>query len=75
MLMLAAPKLVGGMGVKLFVWGIFGLLLAVGLAIMTAGFWQVLSGKRSQSLMTFVIALVIALMAIAVIGRAILELV
>ena len=63
------------MGVKLFVWGIFGLLLAVGLAIMTAGFWQVLSGKRSQSLMTFVIALVIALMAIAVIGRAILELV
>jgi hypothetical protein len=40
--------------------------------MMAAGFWQVYFGRRSQSLMTFVIVYVIALMIIAAIGRAIL---
>ncbi len=72
LLIFAAPRLVGGMGVKLFVWGIFGFLLAIGLMIMTAGLWQVLFGKRSQSLMTIVIALLITIMLIAAIGQAVL---
>jgi hypothetical protein len=72
LLILAAPKLIGGMEVQLFVWSIFGLLLAVGLMIMTAGFWQAVFGRRQQSLMAFVIALLIALMLVAVIARAVL---
>lgn len=72
LLIFAGPRLVGSMGAKLFAWGVFGLLLVVGLTIMTAGFWQVIFGKRSQSLMTYVIALITAIMVIAAIGRAIL---
>lgn len=72
LLILAAPGIVGGAGVKLFVWGIFGFLLAIGLTVLTAGVWQVLFGKRNQSLMTIVIALVIAIMLIAGIGQVVL---
>ena len=70
LLILAAPKLVAGMGVKLFVYGIFGLLLAVGLTIMAAGFRQALSGNRSQSLIAFVLILLITIAIIVAIGRA-----
>lgn len=72
LLIFAAPKIVGGMGAQLFVWSIFGFLLAIGLTVMTAGFWQVLFGKRNQTLMTIVVALVITIMLIAAIGRAVL---
>lgn len=72
LLIFAAPKLVGGIGVKLFVWGVFGLLLAIGLTFVTAGLWQILFGKRSQSLMTIAIALIITIMLIAVIGQSVL---
>ncbi|HZH90333.1 MAG TPA: hypothetical protein VEX70_06880 [Pyrinomonadaceae bacterium] len=72
LLIFAAPKLVGGLGVKLFVWGVFGFLLAVGLTTMSAGFWQALFGKRSQPLMKVVIALAIAIMLIVTIGTAVL---
>jgi len=72
LLIFAAPKLVGGTGVKLFVWGIFGLLLAVGMTIMTAGFWQALFGRRNQSLMTFMITLLILITVVIAIGRTVL---
>jgi hypothetical protein len=72
LLIFAAPKFVGELGVKLFVWGVFGFLLAVGLTTMTAGFWQALLGERSQSLMKIVVALVIAIMLIVTIGTAVL---
>jgi len=70
LLILAAPKLVGGMGVKLLVYAIFGLLLAVGLTFMAAGFRQALSGNRSQSLIAFVLILLITIAIIVAIGRA-----
>ena len=70
LLILAAPRLVGGMGVKLLVYGIFGLLLLVGLTFMAAGVRQAASGRRSQSLMTLVIVLLIMIALIVAIGRA-----
>lgn len=70
LLILAAPRLVGGMGVKLLVYGIFSLLLLVGLTFMAAGVRQASSGKRSQSLMTLVIVLLITIALIVAIGRA-----
>lgn len=70
LLILAAPKLVGGMGVKLLVYGIFGLLLAVGLTFMAAGFRQALNGNPSQSLIAFVLMLLITIAIIMAIGRA-----
>jgi hypothetical protein len=70
LLILAAPRLVGGMGVKLFVYGVFGLLLLVGLTFTAAGIRQALSGKRSQSLMTLVIVLLVTGALIVAIGRA-----
>jgi hypothetical protein len=72
---LVAPRLAdvrGGMGGRLFVLGVLGFLLAVGLAFMMAGLWQVLSGKRSQSLTTLGIVLLIALAIIVAIGRTVL---
>lgn len=72
LLILAAPRIVSGSGAKVFVWSIFGFLLAIGLTVMTAGFWQVLYGKRSQSLMAIVIALLITIMLIAAIGQSVL---
>jgi hypothetical protein len=72
---LVAPGLAGvrgGTSGRLFILGVFGFLLAVGLTFMAGGLWQVLSGKRSQSLTTFAIALLIALAIIVAIGRAIL---
>jgi hypothetical protein len=72
LLILVAPRLIGGTGVKLLIWGLFGMLLAVGLSFMTAGVLQVIFGKRSQQLMTYVIVLLIALSLIAVIARAVL---
>jgi hypothetical protein len=72
LLIFAAPGIVSGTGAKLFVWSIFGLLLAIGLTVMTAGFWQVFFGKRNQSLMTIAIALIITIMLIAAIGRTVL---
>ncbi len=72
LLIFAAPKVSGGIEVKLLIWSVFGFLLAVGLTFVTAGFWQVLFGKRNQGLMTFVIGLLIALALIVVIGRAVL---
>jgi len=70
LLIFAAPKLIGGIGVKLFVYSIFGFLLLLGLTFMAAGFRQALSGSRSQSLISFVIVLLIAISIIAAIGQA-----
>lgn len=72
LLILVAPKVLGGIEVKLLIWGIFGFLLAVGLSIMMAGIWQAWFGKRSQSLVTIVIALLITIGLIAAIGRTLL---
>lgn len=75
LMILVAPRLPdvrGGMGGRLFVLCVFGLLLAVGLTFMTAGFWQVIFGRRSQWLVTIAITLLITLALIAAIGRAIL---
>lgn len=72
---LVAPRLAGvrgGTSGRLFILGVFGFLLAVGLTFMAGGLWQVLSGKRSQSLTTFGIVLLIALAIIVAIGRAVL---
>jgi hypothetical protein len=69
LLIFAAPKLLGGMGVKLFVWSIFALLLAIGLTIMAAGSWQALFGRRNQSLITFMLVLLITILLVAAIGR------
>lgn len=72
LLILAAPVKVAGTGAKVFVWSVCGFLLAIGLTVMTAGLWQVLYGKRSQSLMTVVVVLVVAIMLIVAIGRSVL---
>ena len=72
LLIFAAPGIVSGTGAKLFVWSIFGFLLAIGLTAMTAGFWQVFFGKRNQSLMTIAIALIITIILIAAIGQTVL---
>jgi hypothetical protein len=69
LMIFAAPRLVGGMGIKLFVFSIFGFLFAVGLAIAASGFWQIFFGERSQSLGSVVIVLLIALLLIAGIGQ------
>lgn len=69
LLILAAPKLAGGVGVKLLVYGIFGLLLLVGLTFMAAGVRQASSGERSQSLMASVVVLLITIALIVTIGR------
>lgn len=63
------PDVRGGLGGRLFVLGVLGFLLAFGLTCMTAGLWQVWFGKRSQSLTTFGIVLLIALAIIVVIAR------
>jgi hypothetical protein len=70
LLILAAPRVVGGMGVKLLVYGAFGLLLLVGLTFAAAGARQASSGRRSQSLMTLVIVLLIMVALIVATGRA-----
>lgn len=73
---LVAPKLStvkGGTGTIIFILGIFGLLLAVGLTFFSAGIWQAFFGRRNQSLITFVLALLIALALVATIGRALLS--
>jgi hypothetical protein len=72
LLIFAAPKIVGGTGTKLFVRSIFGVLLAIGLTAITAGFWQVFYGRRNQSLMTIAIALIITILLIAAIGQIVL---
>jgi hypothetical protein len=72
---LVAPKLPyvrGGLGGRLLILGVFGALLAVGLTFMMSGLWQVLSGRRSQSLTTFGIVLLVALSIIVALGRAVL---
>ena len=56
-------------GVVLFIYGILGLFLIVGLTIMTAGISQTLSGKRSQKLMTLFIILLIVFAITASIGK------
>lgn len=70
LLILAVPRFVGGMGVKLLVYGTFSLLLAVGLTFMAAGLRQASSGNRSQSLVTLVNVLLITIALIFAIGRA-----
>lgn len=66
------PEVRGGLSGRLFILGVFGFLLAVGLTFMTAGLWQVLFGKRSQSLVALGIVLLLALAIIVALGRAVL---
>ena len=72
LIIFAAPGVIAGTAAKVFVWGIFGLLVSVGLSAMTAGVWQMLFGRRNQLLMTVVVALVITILLIAVIGPTVL---
>ncbi len=72
LLIFLMPILLGGIGIKIFVGAVFSFLLASGLAMMAAGFWQGAFGKRSQSLIKILIVLLVALFAIAAIGRALL---
>lgn len=69
LLVIAAPKLVGGIGVKLLVYGIFSLLTLAGLTFMAAGLRQALTGSRSQQLIGLGLVLVTTIAIVVAIAR------
>lgn len=57
----------------LLIFGIFGLLIALGLTAMTAGAWQIFFGRRNKFLVYLFLGLVVAAFAVGSIATALIE--
>ena len=72
LLYFAAPQIIGSMAAKIFITGIFGVILAFGLCILAIGLWQVLFGIANRRLIFIFLALLLLGMLIIGFGRLIL---
>jgi hypothetical protein len=53
------PRFKGGDTAAMLLYGLFGLFLVFGFAVVIAGLWQLISGKPSKRLITVILALLI----------------
>lgn len=53
----ATTRFTGGTGIAVFMFGIFGLVLAFGLTSMFGGIWQIRYGKRNRKLTLVILVL------------------
>ena len=63
----------GGEAALVFIFGIFGVVLAFGLSVLAAGLWQVIFGRANRRLIYILLTSLFALMIIVGVGRLILR--
>jgi len=64
----------GGEAMSIFILGIFGVILALGLAVLITGLWQVIFGRVNRRLIYILLTFLLVLLIIVGVGRLILEL-
>ena len=67
-------RFTGSEAQKIFILGIFGVMVAVGLSILAAGLWQVIAGRANRRLIYVLLTLFMVGLAIVGVGRLVLVL-
>ena len=65
----SGTRFTGSEGQKLLILGIFFAIFAFGVSVLAAGLWQVVLGRASRSLITFLLTMFMVILAIAGVGR------
>jgi hypothetical protein len=69
LIIFAAPRMKGGFGMKVLVYGVFGGLLLVGLAFTVSGLMQALSGRKNSTYIAVAVVLLAVIGIIVAIAR------
>ena len=70
----SGTRFTGSEAQKIFILGIFGVILAFGLSVLVAGLWQVIFGRPNRHLIYVLLTSFIVVLTIVGVGRLILEL-
>jgi len=64
----------GGAATVTFIYGLLGLILALGLSVLAAGSWQVIFGRANARLVYILLTVLLLLLVIVGVGRSVLSL-
>lgn len=70
----SGTRFTGSEAQKIFILGIFGVMIAIGLSVLAAGLWQVIFGRANRRLIYILLTLFMVGLAIVGVGRFILVL-